>query len=373
MEILISILIYFLCFSFSLTACVLYQDRCKNLNHQNISIIEKVFWFLSIIIAPVLISTIRYNVGTDYFSYVSIFRDVNCHDLKLALKLYGKEPFFLFLNKLAFLLFHNEIGVFFLSSFLIHLFIIWGIDYFKSYISMPLALFIYYSVHFIFGLNGIRQMIAISIIFFGLRFIYQKKLWFYVLSVITATMFHNTAIFCIVFYFMVYEHNIKIYRLKKTIYYIAILFSPILLMYGIKLASKIPFFNHYLHYAKQDVDLGLGFLLEIAPVIFPFFVYKKSIIDRNKYFEPIILLSLLNLPFQYVGYFINWGSRLVLYTNSIYYILVPLVINSVKNSKNKILLFVYYIMIFSLYFIITFVIKNYHEAFPYITIFEKNI
>lgn len=170
---------------------------------------------MSIIIAPVLISTIRYNVGTDYFSYVSIFRDVNCHDLKLALKLYGKEPFFLFLNKLAFLLFHNEIGVFFLSSFLIHLFIIWGIDYFKSYISMPLALFIYYSVHFIFGLNGIRQMIAISIIFFGLRFIYQKKLWFYVLSVITATMFHNTAIFCIVFYFMVYEHNIKIYRLKK--------------------------------------------------------------------------------------------------------------------------------------------------------------
>ena len=167
----------FLCFFFIDCLCIISRSM-QNLNHQNISIIEKVFWFLSIIIAPVLISTIRYNVGTDYFSYVSIFRDVNCHDLKLALKLYGKEPFFLFLNKLAFLLFHNEIGVFFLSSFLIHLFIIWGIDYFKSYISMPLALFIYYSVHFIFGLNGIRQMIAISIIFFGLRFIYQKSYGF---------------------------------------------------------------------------------------------------------------------------------------------------------------------------------------------------
>ena len=365
MEKLISLIIYLSCFAISLIISFLYQRYCKRRSYNKIPISEKILWFLLIIAAPVLISAIRYDVGTDYFAYVRIYENINHLDTSTVLRMYGEEPLYLLLNKLAFLIFKRPWGIFLLSSFLIHFFIIAGIDYFKEYVSIPMSLFVYYMFHFSFGLNGIRQMIAISIIFFALRYIYQKKLLHYMLLVAIAAMFHNTAILCLVFYFLVNNRMKELQLGKKIIYYCTIILTPIVLLFMIEIIRKIPFFSGYLHYVTNEIDYGLGFLLFIVPVIAPFFLFRKAMIIRNKDFEPFILISLLNIPFQYAGYYVNWGSRLVLYTNSIYYILVPYVISSLKNKHKKIVMILYYLYFFLSYYVLQFVLKNHHEVFPY--------
>ena len=64
----------------SLIISFLYQRHCKRRSYNKIPISEKILWFLLIIAAPVLISAIRYDVGTDYFAYVRIYENINYLD-----------------------------------------------------------------------------------------------------------------------------------------------------------------------------------------------------------------------------------------------------------------------------------------------------
>ncbi|MFW6015995.1 MAG: EpsG family protein [bacterium] len=371
MDILISLIVYVFCFGISLFICNLYQNYCIKRNYKEVPSYKKLLWFILIIASPVLISAIRYDVGTDFFSYIRIYENINHFDLANVLRNYGNEPLYLLINKIAFLVFREPWGVFFLSALIIHLFIIYGIDYFKKYISMPTALFIYYMFHFSLGLNIIRQMIAVSVIFFAFRYIYQKRFYSYFIFLVIATMFHNSAVICVLFYFLVNNKCKGVQVQKKYIYYFALIFTPFIILLMLRLLKLIPFFYRYTSYITGDIEYGIGFLIYIAPIIAPFFIFKKSMLYRNKMFEPFILISLLNFPFQYVGYYVNWGSRLVLYTNSIYYILVPYVISSLRNRENKILISLYYVLLFVFYYIYRFVVQNNHEVFPYNTIINN--
>ncbi|GAB6137390.1 EpsG family protein [Halanaerobaculum tunisiense] len=369
---LISLFIYLSAFGISLLIAKVYQNRFFY-RKQRYYFLKKAIWCLLIITPPVIISSIRYNVGTDYQAYVRIFKQINFVKFSRIWPKYINEPLYFVLNKVAYFLFEKPLSIFFLSSFLIHLFIIFGIDFFKDKISIPIALFVYYSMHFAFGLNGIRQMIAMSIVFFSLRYIYKKELLKYFLFIIIATMFHNSAAICLFFYLLVNIRYKKYNLLKNIIYYFSILLTPLITNFFLNLLLKIDLFSSYSHYLINDIDLGVGFLLHILPIIIPIFIFKKSIIYKNKFFEPIINLSLLNIPFKYVGYFSNWGGRLSLYTNMLYYILVPLVISSVRNRANKIVLINYYIIFFMYFYLFKFFINNHSETFPFTTMIFHNL
>lgn len=366
MEYIISLLIYISTFGISMIILSKYQSICKRNNYVEMPVIKKGIWFLLTIAAPVFISAVRFGVGTDYFGYVEIYKRINTWSSYAVWSYYGHEPLYLFLNKVAFYLFGSEWGIFFLSSFIIHIFIVMGIDYFKKDMSLPLALFLYYMILFNFGLNGIRSAIAVSIIFFAIRYIYKRKLIAYTIYVLIATMFHNTAIICILFYFLGWKKSKEYTIMKNIIYYFSIVISPILLVYALNYFIKIPIFSQYSHYIlNTKISIKFGFLLDILPVIFPIFLFKRQIQAKNESYEPLINLSLLNIPFQYIGYYVNWGGRLALYTNSFYFILIPIVIASIKSHKNKLIVKKYYIFYFIIIYLFKYVLGNSSEAFPY--------
>ena len=121
-----SLLIYFASFGLSIWFAYLYQHSWQKKDYKEFTKIKKLFWHRLIIAPPVIISTIRYDVGTDFFSYVSIYNNINSLPFETVWQYYGNEPMYLFLNKLAYFLFKNEWGIFFLSSLFIHFFLIRG-------------------------------------------------------------------------------------------------------------------------------------------------------------------------------------------------------------------------------------------------------
>lgn len=364
-----SLFFYMICFSISILFSKIYQGYYIKKDFIEPKIYKKFIWFILIIAIPVLISGFRDNVGTDYNHYLTIYYNINLWPFEIAWKIYGNEPLFFLLNKISYTVFNSEWGIFLISSFIIHFFIIWGIDFFKKDISIPFALFLYFLIFFNFGLNVMRQTIAISIVFFAIRYIYKRKLIPYIIMIFLASLFHNTAIICLIFYFLTMKKNDLISLSKNLIYYLSIILTPIILLFIINLIDQSSFFGYSHYIADKDFIFRYGFLLDILPVIIPIFIFKKSILNKNKSYESIINLSLLTIPFQYIGYYAPWGSRLVLYAQSLYLILVPLLIYSIKNKENKILLSLYYFLYFLFIYIVKYYIGNSSGGFPYKSIF----
>lgn len=374
MEKMISLTIYMSSFIISILFCYIYQRNYKKKNYEELVWYKKFMWFLLIIFVPVIISTVRKDVGTDFSSYIEMFNSANAMSIEKALKVYGRESLYLLFNKTAFLLFKNSWGIFLISSFSIHIFTLYGIDYFKDHISMPFALFIFYMIHFSMGLNIIRQMIAVSIVFFSLRYIHKKEPIKYGIFIITAAMFHSSALICLVFYFIsafINDDNLNARRksYRKLMYYWLVALSPFITFIGINLLVKMPVFGKYKTYISNVYEFSFSFLIEIIAILLPVLFYREKIKDNR--INSFIEISLLNITFKGIISFASWGSRLSLYTNVFYYILPSILINSLDDKENRLLIKFYYIGFFILRYLLNHVfLYNTHEVYPYKTIFN---
>lgn len=367
MNFVASIFIYFMSFGISMLLASIYQR--KNISSKNK--IRRFFWYLLIIAPPVFISTIRYGIGTDYFRYLVHIERVRSYPFDVAFNMYSKEPLYFLIQKVSGIFFSADWGFFLVSSFIIHFFIVASLDYYRQKLSLSFGLFVYYLYLFSFGLNGISQMIAIAIVLYSIKYILERKLLKFIIFIVFATLIHRSAIICLVFYFI----NIKKEKrlLKSTInyaYYGAILLSPIILVFVINLFVGLELFSSYSELVKSDgVNLRIGFLFYILPVFLPIVLFRKRMISISNYNSKLFDLMLMNIPFQYVGYYISWGSRMAYYTNSIYFIVIPLLVKSLKSRNDKILVSTYYVFYLILFYAHKYIYIASSEVFPFKTIF----
>lgn len=103
----------------------------------------------------------------------------------------------------------------------------------------------------------LRQLIAITIIVYGVYYIENKKFFKYIITVLIATQFHLSAIICICFYFLNY---IKI-DLKRSIF---IFILGFLLFLNIEFLFKgvtvvFPSLSHYYSYIKYNSEINKSF------------------------------------------------------------------------------------------------------------------
>lgn len=373
MDYIISLFIYLGSFSVSMAFAAMYQYKVKKSTYGGFKHIHRFFWHLLIIAPPVFVSTVRYGVGTDYFRYLIHIEKINSLPFDIAFNIYNKEPLYFFIQKVSVMLFDHGSGwgFFFISSFLIHYIIIVSIDLYKDKISMSFALFIYYLYLFSFGLNGIAQMIAIAVILYSIKYILERKLVKFIIFVILATLIHRSAIVCLVFYFVNIKNDKKILKsILNFAYYGVIILSPIILVFAINLFDGLEFLSSYSELIKTDgVSLKVGFLFYILPIFIPVLLFRKQMTNNSIENQKIFDLMLMNIPFQYVGYYITWGSRMAYYTNSIYFIAIPLMLRSLKNRNDKLLISAYYVMYFLLFYAHKYIYIASSEVFPYKTIF----
>lgn len=243
----------------------------------------------------------------------------------------------------------------FVSSLIILVFVIKTLQRYSPDLKLSIYLFVaggYYAV----SMNGIRQYIAVSILFATLPLLVKERKGLLIFTILIASMFHSSAII----FFLVFLFGYT--RVFSKRYFVSVALVIVFLSSTSALAPWIFNFlegSHYTVYLNDMLSgsLGAGFLrmaVEAAPVLLAFILYRlcdRTIFYSNKLLRISVNLSSLNLIF-YILSLQTWiFARIGLYFQIFNLILIPLLINSFFNNKDKLFVKGVIYTLYTVYFI----------------------
>jgi hypothetical protein len=165
-------------------------------------------------------SALRYGIGTDYFSYVSIFKAIANNrytDIEIGYKL---------LNQLWIALNLDVQFVFAAMSFFTFLFLFLAVPRKSFYIIIPF----YFVIQYGFSYNVVRQALVITMAYYAYQLFDKKKILRAFFCIIIAFFFHKSAAVYILLFLLMMIFNIQ----KK---YAVVIFIMILASFTV--ADKI--------------------------------------------------------------------------------------------------------------------------------------
>ena len=150
---------------------------------------KQILLAISVFIFSVVLG-MRYQVGTDYASYMDIYKFHTDFDII--------EPGYRFLNIILSDLGFSYPSIFIAVAFLQIIFFTKGIIRFGKI--FPWTIFFYFTTLYIFlSLNVLRQTLAFSIFVFSIQFIWKKKFLKYCLCILFSSLFHQSAMILLPF------------------------------------------------------------------------------------------------------------------------------------------------------------------------------
>ncbi|AIQ54436.1 EpsG family protein [Paenibacillus sp. FSL R7-0331] len=249
-----------------------------------------------------LFSGTRDGIGIDYSSYL-----IHIKQISLGYPNY-MEFGFRYLSKFVMVFFDDPKAVIVTISFLTVYFFVSSIYYQSSNVTMSVFLFLTWGYYF-FTFNTIRNYFALALVFFSLKYIFEKKYLKFIFFVILASLFHKSALVCLPVYLLVNR------KFSKSTYLYLVLGA--MLLYLIKAPMREVAFWIYPVYENSVYDAGRVSVLNIAKsllVLFYGLLYYKIIKDNHKlmvYFNLnaialIIYTALYWLPeISRVGFYFN--------------------------------------------------------------------
>lgn len=316
---------------------------------------------LAILIVMIL-SAFRYDVGQDYLSYRNsiINLDSNFYNSELINKGLFYAAHLLSLPQLYFII----------TTGIIFLIIDTTIKRYSNYYTLSFLIFLSFPLFFANSLTIIRQFVAMSIVFYSVKYIIEKRSFFkFSILILLAIGFHTSAIVAFPIFFL---SKIKI---KSWVYLVMFGFPIILkeiLVYII--ANYAPSYNKYITY-KYGLDAGGGKAIYLFMLVCAFLLLFQKRINRisenNRFylnstlFGTIIYWALLD--FGHIG--MRIGSFYLMFC----IVLLPNSIRIFVSDNRKYMVYLLYMLCF-LVFLTTFGvgIKNGESSYiPYKFIFQK--
>lgn len=356
-ETLISIFVYALTITITVFFAWLYEKKANTK-------IKKILMFILIVSVPIIISTFRYKVGIDFNSYkeyydIVVRRYTNHISMPPVF-----EKGFILVNIIAYYVFNNAQGAFFLLSTLFVCFSIGGIIRFKDKVSLPISTLIFMTFFYSASFNGTRQLIASSIIFFGLSYLLEKKYIKYFLIVLLAIMFHRTSVLAFLFPLIVPRNKEKIDYNDKI--FNIVIFALIILFPILKIALQYicELLHVYSSYFEMTGDSSIKFLLYIMPPLLLVLYFRKNIIDADYKNLFLIRLMILQIPLQFMGCYVRYMDRLSLYVSTSQIIIMSMLTKNVDEKHKKLvkwLVISWYIF----YYIFVYIFLNGNGVYPY--------
>lgn len=190
--------------------------------------------------------------------------------------------------------------------------------------------------------NGVRQYFASAILFFGHRYIYDKKIWKWAITVFIASCFHISAVVMFVLYFLL-RNQVKVRNiilLAVCTYIISANYDKIFSFIGF-LKDEEMVMNSY---ATKSVNV-LRILVSCAPAILCLIIYINRDVSKEKTF--------------YINALVIHGSAMISASNSTYLARIgiytaPYVVVSLPkllNLDNKAIEKILRVGVLALYFI----------------------
>lgn len=217
----------------------------------------------------VLIGGFRDSIGGDYNSYVSWYLNGN-RDAGLEFGFLGLMKILRYFN----IDYHF---LFFFVSFLTYFFAYIGIRRFTKKSSLPLVLYTFIPVLFLYSFTCLRQFLSVAIAFYALSYLLEKKYLVYCLLMFLGISIHYSCLIPLVLFTIIYMYG---YRINLKYLYVFLFLSFILSQFGIiHLLSMIFKNSHYLFYVSDKFAVPVPLLkLLIFNMVGAFVVWYY---DRN--------------------------------------------------------------------------------------------
>lgn len=234
------------------------------------------FFILASVTTLIIPSSIRYGIGTDYFSYEIIYNKIAYNEE------IETEPFFWVINYIVSLFSGGVNWVLAISSAIFLAFT------YKSFSRDNLVLGVFFSFLLLYSdsYNAVRQIIAVAISMYTTAILLKRSknaVKYFLVLIALGTLFHFSCIFSLLILVLL---KIKIPRVASISFFIFFWFcSPIiagkLLSFSLVEASKYAVYANMDEFSgSQELGTGLGFLLQIVPFIIVVFFKERIFEDK---------------------------------------------------------------------------------------------
>lgn len=325
---------------------------------------HKLLYYIVVLFFPVLIATIRVDVGTDYQNYYWAFEMIN--DGVIV----NYEMLFLWLNRISSFLFHDYHGLLFVIALITYGSVLIALEKIQSDISVSIALWIFYCFYFSASLNVMRQLIAVAVLFLATIYLNNNQIRKYFVLIVIGTLFHTSAIIGLLFWPVKYMSR-KDYKLTIIISCVASIF--LIFLSGMVLRILPGFIiSQYVQYINYRGMVEFNYILNILPtvaiVLAPIIYYLVFSRRDNKY-DFYCCLGFFSLPVLILGYHFAFFQRIVYYFDISQLIVVPLIVKKCKPTNNRFLLKLLVCLFYAFYFWFSSIFRGSNGILPYTTIF----
>lgn len=305
----------------------------------------------------IIISAIRYNVGTDYFSYIGIVERY-----KIGID-QNYEYLFEVICKIIVSLGLDSQWIMAVFAVMFCYTVFNQILEDSPYKSLSVFLLLGTTIFFTY-LNTMRQMTGCAICFYSMRFVKSRELKKFLACIVLASGMHISCILFLSVYFM-YGIRINVKKVVSSIVVLRLLLP--FLIEGISFLLQNTKYSRYLS-GKND---GFSFFFVINILIFlvtTIFLDKENFTNRL-YYNCQFLMSVMAafydvFPLVSRVMWCFWLPQIIL---------VPQFIKGIKNPYWRFLSMISVITLFFAYATYSIVVSGSHDVYPYYTIFDKNI
>lgn len=310
-------------------------------------------------IPPLLLASLRMDVGTDYTVYLNekipgVLNNWNV----------GIEPLYRVIIKLSAQLGNYQI-VFAVTHLIIIYFIMAAI--LKNKESITLSVLAFWGTGFFnYSLNIMRQAIVMAIFLYAVQFIDSNKKKYFILIII-ACFFHTSAIIYLV-YFLV--RNIKI-RAISSLVLLGVLWATKDLVRNL-LVIVLSYVGKYSQYFGSVLDTnknGWAFLI-VNLFIYGLFQCVLANSKSDKLLNRYVFIQYISTLITVLSSVIPNYERLMYLFMIVQMISIPYTVRKINSMLYRIMFVLVVILLYFLLFYRLFIVSNIGDTFPYTSIFN---
>lgn len=232
-------------------------------------------------LASLLVFGFRYRVGVDWGNYVVMYNRYITATYFIDTSIFDSYEFlYRGINLISHYYDWGIIGVIFISTAIFLYCTIYGA--YRLNINPFYFMAITAPYHFVIsGMNFTRQALAISVFIYALPYLLDKKYFFYCITIVIASLFHQSALALLAFACIGWD---KKYLLVPLILVIPLLYYLANTVYGSYLDSS---------FSNAGFALRIGFVLAVSSLIWPHLGIAK---DKSFIFYRACLASIMTVP-----------------------------------------------------------------------------
>ena len=327
-------------------------------------VVRKILILLSFLVLLIFIG-FRYNVGTDYQSYLEEYTvSANTEWTKIpSLRI---EPLMAIVFKLSSYILHDPRLIFVIVGFL-SLYPVYKLNKLYDYRYLPYSVLAYCVLFLPFGLNGMRQGIAMGFTSLSIVYFARGSIKHGIIDFVVSVLFHTSAAIVLPYIIAICLKRWKKFNFNKMSVIITILVGVVVLFFlnNFLIENGINKYNYIL--GKIDLEsMSITRSLFYLPILL-MVVFLRNKDKKDDEISIMRNLVIVGLVFYLFGSSARYLSRFALYFMMLAIIVLPELIQNIPKRNLKMLCFAGFVVYLVVLFYLQYAVLGWQEILPYRT------